>query len=80
MSFSAGKQPFCLKQQAEHDQAEPEVVRFGQRVQAAERVGKPQQPDRPCQEEEGAGADRQNGQTRLSARLMPRPPPSGRRP
>ena len=53
------KQPFRLKQQAEHDQAEPEIVGFGQRVQPAERVRKPQQPDRPCQEEESAGTDRQ---------------------
>ena len=53
-----GERPIDLKQQSEHDQAKPEIVRFGQRVQAAERVRKPQQPDRACEEKEGAGATR----------------------
>ena len=57
-----GQQPFCLGQQAEHHQAEAEIVGLGQGVQAGERVGKPQQPDGPRQEEEGAGADRQDGE------------------
>src|SRR5215469_15084951 len=49
------KRPFHLKQQSEHNQTKAEVIRLGQRVQAAERVRKPQQPYRPRQEKEGTG-------------------------
>ena len=56
------EQPADLRQQPEHDEAEAEVVRLGQRVQAGERVGKAQQPDRAGHEEEDSGRDREDGE------------------
>ena len=39
------------------DEAEAEIVRLGERVQAGERVGEAQERDRPRKEEEHAAAD-----------------------
>ena len=58
MSFNAAERPFDERQQTEHDQAKAEIVGFGQRVQARQRVGKAQQSDRAGQEEQGAAGDR----------------------
>ena len=57
-SLSAGEQAFGARQEAEHDEAETEIVGLGQRVQTAQRVGKAQQPHRAGKEEKDAGADR----------------------
>ena len=53
-----GEQAFGARQEAEHDEAETEIVSLGQRVQAAKRIGKAQQANRTGKEEEDAGADR----------------------
>ena len=55
-----GERAFGTRQEAKHDEAETEIVRLGQRVQTAERIGKAQQADRTGKEEEDAGADRDN--------------------
>ena len=46
-----------LRQQAEHDQSEAQVVGLGERMQARQRVGKAQQADRAREEKEQARAD-----------------------
>ncbi len=52
------ERPRRQRQQPQHDQPEAEIVRFGERVKAGERVGEAQQPDRAGQEEEGTGRRR----------------------
>jgi len=73
-----GKQPFRLKQQAEHHQAEAEVVCLGQCVQSAKCIREPEQPDCPRQEKK-APAQTAKMVSPSSAVLMPRPPPSEQR-
>ena len=51
-SFSAAEQAGGLRQQAQHDQAEAEIVGLGERMQAGQRIGKAQQTDRAGEEEE----------------------------
>ena len=53
-----GERAFGAWQEAKHDEAEPEIVRLGQRVQTTERIGKAQQANRTGKEKEDAGADR----------------------
>ena len=65
-SFSPATTPSDVRQQAEHDQSQPEVVGLGQRVQPRERVGKAQQAQRPGEEEDRAGHDGDD-RTRRSA-------------
>src|SRR5208282_170235 len=50
------------RQQTEHDEAEPEIVGLGQRVQTGQRVGKAQQSDCAGKKEKDAGADRDNAE------------------
>ena len=56
-SFSAASDARRLRQQAEHDQPEAEIVGFGQRVKAAQRIGETQQAERAGEEEERPAAD-----------------------
>ena len=51
-SFSAPSKPAGVRQQAQHDEAEAEIVDLGQRVQARQRVGKAEQSDRACHKKE----------------------------
>ena len=46
------------RQEPKHDEAETEIVRLGQRMQAGERIGEAQEPDRAGEKEERARADR----------------------
>ncbi len=58
MANARGERTFRAWQEAKHDEAEPEIIRLGQRVQTTERIGKAQQADGARKEEEDAGADR----------------------
>ena len=57
-SFERGEQAIGARQEAEHNEAETEIVGLGQRVQTAEGVGEAQQAHRAGEEEKDAGADR----------------------
>ena len=57
-----GEQAFGARQETEHDEAESEIVRLGQRVQTTECIGEAQQADGAGKEEKDAGADRDNAE------------------
>ena len=56
-----GEQAFRARQETKHDEAEPEIVSLGQRVQAAQCVGESQQSHRTGEKEKYARADRNDG-------------------
>ena len=68
--------PATCGSRPEHDQAEAEIVRLGQRVQAGQRVGEAQQPDRAGEEEEDAGRDRDDRED-VERELIDPPLPRG---
>ena len=50
-------QASCLRQQPEHHETQPEIVRLGERVQSRQRIGKAKQADGAGEKEERAGRD-----------------------
>ena len=50
------------RQQAQNDQPEAEIIRFGDRVQARQRIRETEQADRSREKEEGAGYDGKNSE------------------
>ncbi len=61
-SLSAASGDAVRAEESQHHEAEAEVVGLGQRVQAGERIGKAQEPDRPGEEEEHADADHEHAE------------------